>query len=182
VLVLAGVLVGRDLLPATNLNLARATATATAQLTTPASTATTSGCAAVTVLGLNGTPTISGGPPTITGTLVNGSQCLHYVDIKQGTGPAIQAGDNVIVNYTAWLSTGQQFDTSVGPGKSPFSVQNVGQAGVITGWNLGLIGMKARGERRLIIPPALGYGAGGYPPLIPGDETLIFDITVVSIK
>ena len=147
----------------------------------PAATATPLVCAPVSVLGLNGTPTKPNGPPAITGTLVNGAQCLQYVDIKPGSGPAIKAGDNVTVNYTGWLSTGQQFDTSIGAGKSPFTVQNVGQAGVITGWNLGLIGMKAGGERRLIIPPALGYGAGGYPPAIPGDETLIFDITVVSI-
>ncbi|HEY7832297.1 MAG TPA: FKBP-type peptidyl-prolyl cis-trans isomerase [Ktedonobacterales bacterium] len=160
---------------------AHVTAAATTAATAPAATATSLACAPVSVLGLNGTPSKPNGPPTITGTLVNGPQCLQYVDVKPGSGPAIKAGDNATVNYTLWLSTGQKVQSSLDSGGSPFTVQNIGQASVITGWNLGLIGMKAGGERELIIPPALGYGAGGQPPSIPGDETLIFDISVVSI-
>lgn len=168
---------------ATNSKAAKPAATAhvTANATTAASTATPVVCATQKIPGLNGTPTTSGGPPAVSGTLVTGDQCLQYVDIKPGSGPAIKAGDNVTVNYTGWLSTGQKFDSSLAPGRTPFQVQNVGQAGVIQGWNMGLIGMKAGGERRLVIPYQLGYGAGGSPPSIPGYATLIFDITVVSI-
>jgi peptidylprolyl isomerase len=85
------------------------------------------------------------------------------------------------VIYHGWLqSTGKLFDSSYLHGLT-YQVQNIGQAQVISGWNIGLIGMKVGGTRRLIIPPSLGYGAQGSPPTIPANATLIFDITLVSI-
>jgi FKBP-type peptidyl-prolyl cis-trans isomerase len=120
-------------------------------------------------------------PPTISGTTVNGSQGLQYIDVKVGCGTAVKAGDNVTVIYSGWLqSSGKLFDSSYLHGGT-YQVQNVGQAQVISGWNLGLIGMKPGGTRRLIIPPSLGYGVQGSPPTIPANSTLIFDITLVSI-
>lgn len=114
---------------------------------------------------------------------VNGDQGLQYVDISVGCGRTVQAGDNVLVNYTGWLqSSGKEFDSSIGAGKTPFEVDNVGQAQVISGWNLGLQGMKLGGTRRLIIPASLGYGAQGSPPVIPPNATLIFDVTIVGFK
>jgi hypothetical protein len=118
-------------------------------------------------------------PPPVSGKAIQGAQGLQYIDVKVGCGPAVKAGDNVTVNYTGWLaSDGKMFDSSLQSGRTPFQVMNVGQAQVIAGWNIGLIGMKPGGTRRLIIP---GYGAQGYPPTIPPNSTLIFDITLVSI-
>jgi FKBP-type peptidyl-prolyl cis-trans isomerase len=57
----------------------------------------------------------------------------------------------------------------------------VGQKQVIQGWDNGVIGIQVGGTRRLIIPPALAYGAQGSSPRIPPNATLIFDVTVVSI-
>ena len=120
-------------------------------------------------------------PPTVAGTTVNGSQGLKYIDVKAGCGTAVKSGDNVTVIYSGWLqSSGKLFDSSYEHGIT-YQLQNVGQAQVISGWNIGLIGMKPGGTRRLIIPPALGYGAQGSPPTIPANATLIFDITLVSI-
>ncbi|PWT70792.1 MAG: peptidylprolyl isomerase [Chloroflexi bacterium] len=120
-------------------------------------------------------------PPTVSGTTVDGSQGLKYIDVKVGCGNAVKTGDNVTVIYHGWLkSTGKLFDSSYLHGGT-YQVQNIGQAQVISGWNLGLIGMKPGGTRRLIIPPELGYGAQGQPPTIPANSTLIFDITLVSI-
>lgn len=161
---------------------ATAQVSAAATHTGVAATATKVVCEAVSVPGLNGTPTTSGGPPAVSGTLVTADQCLQYVDIKPGSGAAVKAGDNVVVNYTGWLTNGKKFDSSLDSGRTPFTVQNVGQAQVIQGWNMGLIGMKVGGERRLVIPYQLAYGAGGYPPSIPAYATLIFDISVVSIN
>jgi FKBP-type peptidyl-prolyl cis-trans isomerase FkpA len=52
---------------------------------------------------------------------------------------------------------------------------------VIQGWIDGVQGMKVGGKRQLKIPPALGYGAPGMPPVIPSNATLIFDIDLLSI-
>ena len=106
---------------------------------------------------------------------------LEYIDIKQGTGPVAKDGSTVNVYYTGWVQGGQKFDSSYDDGKQPFSVSPLGQAGVIPGWNQGLVGMKAGGTRRLIIPPSLGYGSQGQGP-IPANATLIFDVTVVSVS
>src|SRR5205814_394428 len=67
-------------------------------------------------------------------------------------------------------------------GNQPFDVKPLGQASVIQGWNQGLLGVKSGGVRELVIPAALGYGAQGSPPTIKPNETLIFLITVKSVK
>jgi FKBP-type peptidyl-prolyl cis-trans isomerase len=86
------------------------------------------------------------------------------------------------VQYTGWLaSNGQKFDSSYDHGGQPFAL-TLGQHQVIPGWEEGLIGMKPGGTRRILIPPALGYGAQGSPPAIPANSTLIFDVTMVSVQ
>ena len=122
-------------------------------------------------------------PPTVAGSPANNSDGLQCLDIKVGTGTVAQSGSTVSVEYTGWLaSNGQKFDSSYDNGGQPFSVTPLGQAQVIQGWNVGLVGMKAGGTRRIIIPASLGYGAQGSPPKIPANATLIFDVTVLSVS
>ncbi|HEX9412498.1 MAG TPA: FKBP-type peptidyl-prolyl cis-trans isomerase [Ktedonobacterales bacterium] len=141
-------------------------------------------CATNIHSGMTGTPTAAGGPPVVSGKLVTvGNTCLKYIDVKMGTGPAVKNGDTVTVNYTGWLANGTKFDSSVDTAfghVAPFAVP-VGQGQVIPGWDKGLIGMKAGGERRLIIPPDLGYGSNGAGTTIPPNAVLVFDVTVVKI-
>ena len=159
---------------------AAATATATTRdcFVAPAGTKTS------TIYSSAATPTA--GPstaPLITGTPVKQSDGLEYVDIVTGTGPAAKAGSTVTVEYTGWLaSTCQKFDSSYDHGGQSFPVTPLGKAGVIQGWNEGLVGMKAGGTRRLLIPASLGYGAQGQGSVIPPNATLIFDVTALSIK
>jgi peptidylprolyl isomerase len=81
-------------------------------------------------------------------------------DLKQGKGKPAKAGDNVTVNYVGVsYKTGKQFDASWDTGQ-PFSFQ-LGQGMVIPGWDKGVPGMRPGGQRQLIIPPALAYGAQG---------------------
>ena len=102
-------------------------------------------------------------------------------DIVKGTGPGAKKGDTVVVHYVGMnFSNGQEFDASWDSG-SPFPVQ-LGQGMVIAGWEKGLIGIKKGGRRKLTIPPELGYGAQGYPPDIPPNETLVFVIDAISIN
>ena len=123
-------------------------------------------------------------PPPVSQKPVNGQQGLQYIDVTVGCGNTAQSGDTVTVEYTGWLqSTGKMFDSSLlhgGTFQIPSSLDSSSPQ-VIQGWNIGLDGMKVGGTRRLIIPPALGYGASGSPPTIPGNATLIFDVTLVSI-
>ena len=157
---------------------ANATVTAGVQ-----ATATTSAQAVATAY--DGTPVPSSGPltpPVVTQAPAKLPNGLQIIDIKTGTGVAAKAGSTVTVEYTGWLqSTGKKFDSSFDRGAQTFDVTPLGQAQVIPGWNEGLVGMKAGGVRRLIIPPALAYGSQANGP-IPANSTLIFDITAIAVK
>ena len=104
---------------------------------------------------------------------------LYLLDVKEGTGPEVAAGQVAQVHYTGWLVNGKQFDSSIGG--SPFEFP-VGQGQVIAGWDEGVSGMKVGGKRRLVIPPDLGYGAAGAGGVIPPGATLIFDVELLGIR
>jgi hypothetical protein len=111
---------------------------------------------------------------------------LKYIDLTAGTGAAAKKGDSASVQYTGWLSTGVKFDSSRDRGQ-PFSIV-IGAGSVIAGWDEGIPGMKVGGKRKLIIPPALGYGAAGQSDpntgavIIPGNATLVFEIELLTLK
>ena len=112
---------------------------------------------------------------------------LRVVDLKAGTGTGAVKGMNAEVQYTGWLTNGQSFDSSRKAGRTSFTFQ-IGQSQVIGGWDEGVPGMKIGGKRKLVIPPALGYGAQGQTDpytgatIIPGNATLVFDIELISLK
>ncbi len=105
---------------------------------------------------------------------------LQIEDKKIGDGAEVKSGDTVVVNYRGWLDDGKEFDSSLKPGRDPFSFK-VGAGMVIKGWDEGLVGMKIGGKRELTIPSKLGYGSRGQGP-IPADSTLHFEIDLISIK
>ena len=112
--------------------------------------------------------------------LVTTASGLQYEEIKEGTGTAAKAGDNVEVHYTGWLKSDQtKFDSSVDR-KRPF-VFNLGQGQVIKGWDEGVAGMKPGGKRKLIIPSKLAYGASGAGKVIPPDADLIFEVELLRV-
>lgn len=99
-------------------------------------------------------------------------------DLVAGKGPEAVRGKTVEVHYTGWLADGKQFDSSVGG--DPFSFR-LGAGEVIEGWDRGVAGMRVGGKRKLTIPPELGYGARGAPPVIPTDATLVFEVELLSV-
>ncbi|KRA31331.1 MULTISPECIES: FKBP-type peptidyl-prolyl cis-trans isomerase [unclassified Nocardioides] len=101
-------------------------------------------------------------------------------DLVAGGGAGAENGGTVLANYhlVTW-SDKQVLDSSFQRG-APYPVENIGQAQVIEGWNQGLIGMKKGTRRLLIVPPALGYGAGGNG--VQPDETLVFVIDAVDVS
>lgn len=110
------------------------------------------------------------GPPSADG--------LQVGDITVGGGPVPTTGQLLTVQYTGWLSDGTSFDSSRKQGAQPFQFA-LGQGSVIKGWDEGVATMHVGGVRRLRIPPALGYGAAGSPPVIPANATLTFDVELV---
>ncbi len=105
---------------------------------------------------------------------------LQYIIIEEGTGDKPTKGQKVKVHYTGKLEDGTVFDSSVKRGVPIEFTLGVGQ--VIKGWDEGIADMKVGEKRQLIIPPDLGYGPNGYPPVIPANSTLIFDTELVEVN
>jgi FKBP-type peptidyl-prolyl cis-trans isomerase FkpA len=127
-----------------------------------------------------------GAPSSPTSSTAPPSAPFSQTDLLVGDGAEATPGTNLIVNYTGWLydpaqpeGKGQQFDSSTGRGPFMFML-GVGQ--VIPGWDQGVAGMKVGGQRRLTIPPELGYGSTGAGTAIPPFATLVFDIELVGVQ
>jgi FKBP-type peptidyl-prolyl cis-trans isomerase len=99
--------------------------------------------------------------------------------LKEGTGVEAKNGDKVTVHYVGTLEDGTKFDSSIDRG-TPFSFK-LGAGEVITGWDLGVLGMKVGEKRKLTIPYDLAYGENGYGP-IPAKATLIFEVELLGIN
>lgn len=102
-------------------------------------------------------------------------------DVMVGEGPEAADGDLLLVTYTGKLAKdGTEFDSNDKPDGKPFAVR-LGLGSVIKGWEEGLQGMKAGGERNLTIPYAKAYGEAGSPPRIPARADLNFNVKLLHI-
>jgi peptidylprolyl isomerase len=112
--------------------------------------------------------------------IVKTASGLQYEILKEGNGASPKSGDRVQVHYVGTLTDGKKFDSSR-DGNQPF-VFTIGQGQVIKGWDEGVASMKVGETRKLIVPPDLGYGAGGFPGVIPPNSTLIFEVELLGIN
>ena len=105
---------------------------------------------------------------------------LKSEDLTIGSGDEAKTGKTVSVHYTGTLTDGSKFDSSLDRGR-PFEFE-LGAGRVIKGWDQGVAGMKVGGKRKLTIPSELAYGARGFPPVIPPDSTLVFEIELIGVR
>ena len=111
---------------------------------------------------------------------------LVVKDITPGTGQAVRFRSAVLVGYTGWVYDGckpdfkgKEFDSSRDR-PAPFGF-TVGAGRVIKGWDEGLMGMKEKGKRLLIIPAAKAYGERSPTPAIPPNSALVFEVELLQI-
>ena len=112
---------------------------------------------------------------------------FQKIDTKVGTGEEADIGQTMSVHYTGWLydenapdKKGKKFDSSFD--RNEYFSFMLGAGRVIKGWDKGVTGMKVGGQRTLIVPPSMAYGAQGAGNIIPPNATLIFDVELISLK
>lgn len=104
---------------------------------------------------------------------------LEVKNLVVGTGTTAAATSTVQVQYVgASYRTGKVFDSSWSRGQpATFPL-----SGVIPGFSKAIVGMKVGGRREVVIPPKLGYGSAGSPPVIAPNETLVFVIDLLGVR
>jgi FKBP-type peptidyl-prolyl cis-trans isomerase len=105
---------------------------------------------------------------------------LVIEEVKQGAGTEARSGTTVTVHYVGTLTNGNKFDSSRDRGEG-FTFR-LGAGQVIKGWDQGVAGMKIGQVRKLTIPPHLAYGERGFPPVIPPNSTLVFEVELLGVK
>ena len=119
---------------------------------------------------------------------------IQIEDLHEGSGQEVKTGNTVGMFYSGkqfnaiyiypsqiklafslgrLAANNKKFDSCLSG--APFKFK-LGKGEVIKGWDLGVLGIKVGGKRRLTIPPKLAYGQNGAPPDIPPNSTLIFEI------
>jgi FKBP-type peptidyl-prolyl cis-trans isomerase FkpA len=136
----------------------------------------------------------SGGPRDGTGTeqltfapslavdparMIRTASGLYYEELRLGEGKEAGGGDRVAVHYAGWLPDGSLFDSTVPPA-DPVRF-TLGRGEVIRGWEEGVMGMRAGGVRKLVVPPNLAYGSRGLPGAVPRNATLVFQIELAEV-
>lgn len=100
--------------------------------------------------------------------------------LREGNGAVATVGQTVTVHYVGTLTDGKKFDSSRDRGQGFTFKLGAGQ--VIEGWDKGVAGMKIGELRKLTIPAEMGYGSRGFPPVIPANATLVFEVELLGLK
>jgi peptidylprolyl isomerase len=107
------------------------------------------------------------------------SEKLSIIDLHEGDGKAVVKGALITTQYTGTLEDGTVFDSSWERGK-PFQCV-IGTGRVIKGWDIGLMGMKVGGKRKLLVPATLAYGERSMGAHITPHSNLVFEIELLEV-
>jgi FKBP-type peptidyl-prolyl cis-trans isomerase FkpA len=127
------------------------------------------------------TPITTQDPNATTTTTMPTPTELQMADVTVGTGATAESGDTITVNYIGALTDGTVFDASANHGDQGFTFK-LGSGAVIKGWDLGIVGMKEGGVRRLLIPAAYAYGSQAVGNVIPANSTLLFEVQLIKVQ
>jgi FKBP-type peptidyl-prolyl cis-trans isomerase FkpA len=100
--------------------------------------------------------------------------------LKPGAGAEPKAGHTETVHYVGTLTDGKKFDSS--RDRNEGFVFKLGAGQVIKGWDQGVAGMKVGELRKLTIPASMAYGERGFPPVIPANATLVFEVELLGVR
>lgn len=112
---------------------------------------------------------------------------VEYQDMTLGSGATPHDGDRVAVHYSLYyngLEVESSRDSS-GLAARPYGFNwgtEKGTGSICKGVQLGMEGMQIGGRRKITVPADLAFGKKGLPPFIPGDATVLFDVSIWSIK
>jgi peptidylprolyl isomerase len=105
-------------------------------------------------------------------------------DLKVGSGLEAKFGQVATIHFTGWVDNGgvrgEAFFDSREQGQAVSFV--IGTDKVMPAWNVGVLGMKPGGERQLLIPPAMGYGARSIEDVVPANADLVLNIELIELK
>ncbi|WP_271412092.1 FKBP-type peptidyl-prolyl cis-trans isomerase [Pseudomonas sp. Q1-7] len=104
---------------------------------------------------------------------------LQITDIQPGDGKEVVKGALITTQYRGTLEDGTEFDSSYSRGK-PFQCV-IGTGRVIKGWDIGLMGMKVGGKRKLFVPAHLAYGERQVGAHIRPNSNLVFEIELLEV-
>jgi FKBP-type peptidyl-prolyl cis-trans isomerase len=105
---------------------------------------------------------------------------VRYTDPRPGGGETVGDGWTVVVHYTASLEDGTVFDSSNDRGV-PEEI-TLGAHAVIEGWEQGMLGMRVGGQRRMVVPPELAWGAEGLPDLVPPHSPVVLVVDLLEAR
>ncbi len=111
-------------------------------------------------------------PPIVISQMTKTALGDYYVDEKVGTGPVLESPRIVIFSYVTFLKNGLVVDQQLG------AQQDLNL--VVRGLQDGMVGMRAGGERVVVVPSALAFGSFAKPP-IPANATLVFDVVLSDL-
>ena len=107
------------------------------------------------------------------------SEQIQITDIVVGDGKVVVKGALITTQYIGYLEDGTKFDSSYDRAKAFQCV--IGTGRVIKGWDIGLMGMKVGGKRKLFVPAHLAYGERKIGAYIKPNSNLIFEIELLEV-